>query len=100
MKVLSGSAISQLSSRLLSPLQQVCLIFDLYRKQFDSHFLLIYQARPISSSAVRMDQTYRIEADTFGELKVKKIMNKNLKKIMSFLHTTYVFLHILIAHER
>jgi len=66
MKVLSGSAISQLSSRLLSPLQQ---------------------ARPISSSAVRMDQTYRIEADTFGELKVpseKYYGAQTLRSVMNF----------------
>jgi len=66
MKVLSGSAISQLSSRLLSPLQQ---------------------ARPISSSAVRMDQSYRIEADTFGELKVpseKYYGAQTLRSVMNF----------------
>ena len=60
---------------------------DLYRKQFYSH-LLIHQARPISSSAVRMDQSYRIEADTFGELKVKKT-STTMKKIMGFVFCTH-----------
>jgi len=64
MKVLAGAA--QLSSRLLAPLQQ---------------------ARPLSSSAVRMDQSYRIEADTFGELKVpaeKYYGAQTLRSVMNF----------------
>ena len=67
MKVLAGAA--QLSSRLLAPLQQVCCVFFscIFYLPTDDIFL---QARPLSSSAVRMDQSYRIEADTFGELKV------------------------------